>query len=132
MKKKIKFKFLYVILFVITTGSLMSFTAKQNLNPLVVPSSWENKLLDWAIKKKVISANDRDFVVENHVVQKCIDAFVASGYKPSAAVDKLAEYGVSSGKYSSKAEVKTKIKATIEKERKKESNWKLLYKTLGL
>lgn len=127
-----KFKFLYVVLFVITTGFLMSFTAKQDLNPLVVPSSWENKLLDWAIKKKVISANDRDFVVENHVVQKCVDAFVASGYKPSAAVDKLAEYGVSSGKYSSKTEVKTKIKATIEKERKKKSNWKLLYKTLGL
>ena len=127
-----KFKFLYVILFVITTGFLMSFTAKQDVSPFVVPSSWENKLLDWAIKKKVISANDRDFVVENHVVQKCVDAFVASGYKPSAAVDKLAEYGVSSGKYSSKTEVKTKIKATIEKERKKKSNWKLLYKTLGL
>lgn len=127
-----KFKFLYVVLFVITTGFLMSFTAKQDLNPLVVPSSWENKLLDWAIKKKVISSNDRDFVVENHVVQKCVDAFVASGYKPSAAVDKLAEYGVSSGKYSSKTEVKTKLKATIEKERKKKSNWKLLYKTLGL
>lgn len=132
MKKKMKFKFLYVILFVITTGSLMSFTAKQNLNPLVVPSSWENKIIDLAIKKKVISANDRDFVVENHVVQKCVNAFIASGYKPSAAIDKLAEYGVSSGKYSSKAEVKTKIKVTIEKERKKESNWKLLYKTLGL
>lgn len=127
-----KFKFLYVVLFVITTGFLMSFTAKQDLNPFVVPSSWENKLLDWAIKKKVISANDRDFVVENHVVQKCVNAFVASGYKPSAAVDKLAEYEVSSGKYSSKTEVKTKIKATIEKERKKKSNWKLLYKTLGL
>lgn len=132
MKKKMKFKFLYVILFVITTGSLMSFTAKQNLNPLVVPSSWENKIIDLAIKKKVISANDRDFVVENHVVQECVNAFIASGYKPSAAIDKLAEYGVSSGKYSSKAEVKTKIKAAIEKERKKESNWKLLYKTLGL
>lgn len=127
-----KFKFLYVILFVITTGSLMSFTAKQNLNPLVVPSSWENKIIDLAIKKKVISANDRDFVMENHVVQKCVNAFIASGYKPSAAVDKLAEYGVSSGKYNSKTEVKIKIKATIEKERKKESNWKLLYKTLGL
>lgn len=132
MKKKMKFKFLYVVLFVVTAGFLMSFTAKQDVSPFVVPSSWENKLLDEAVKRKVISANDREFMVENHVIQECVNAFVASGYKPSAAVDKLAEYAVSSGKYSNKTEAKTKMKTTIEKERKKESNWKLLYKTLGL
>ena len=79
MKKKMKFKFLYVVLFVVTAGFLMSFTAKQDVSPFVVPSSWENKIIDLAIKKKVISANDRDFVVENHVVQECVNAFIASG-----------------------------------------------------
>lgn len=129
---KIKSKFLRTVLGVVAVGGLMSFTAKQDLNPLIVPSSLENKLLDAAINKKVISSNERDYMVKNHVVQECVNAFVASGYQPSAAVDKLAEYGVSSGKFKTKKQVKNKIKFAIEKERKKASNWKLLYKTLGI
>lgn len=130
MSRKVKAVYLCAALLV--CGALMSFSSNIPESKFPIPKSAEEKLINIAVSHGAISEQEGVFLVENHAIQQCVDAFVNSGYEPSAAVDKLAELGVSSGEFKTKDETKQEIKKTVEKARKKESNWSKLYRLLGL
>lgn len=116
----------------ICAGALMSFTSSNPTSQCPIPEPVEGKIIQMAVSHRVISESEGAILTDYHAVQQCVDAFINNGYKPSAAVDKLAEISVAGGKFSSEAEAKRAIKKTIEKARKKESNWRKAYKLLGL
>jgi len=110
----------------------MSFATSKVTEQIPVPKTIEQKVIDIAIDYGIISKSEGTFLSDNNAAQQCVDAFVSSGFNPSAVVDKLAEFGVSSGKFKTKEACKKQMKSTIEKERKKESNWTKLYRLLNL
>lgn len=126
-----KIKAIYLCAVFLVSGTLMSFGSNPE-SKFPIPKSAEEKLINMAVSHGAISKQEGVFLVENHAIQQCVNAFVSSGYELSAAVDKLAELGVSSGNFKTKDEAKQEIKKTVEKTRKKESNWSKLYKLLGL
>lgn len=127
-----KIKAIYLCAALLVSGALMSFSSSNPGSEFPIPRPAEEKLINMAVSHGAISQKEGTFLTENHAIQQCVDAFVSSGYKPSAAVDKLAELGVSSGNFKTKDEAKQEIKKTVEKARKKESNWSKLYRLLGL
>lgn len=131
MSKKIKTISVVCAAAALSCG-LMSFTDNTPASSLPVPKALEEEAVNIAVSNGLLSTSEAQLIVNNHVIQQCVDTFVCSGYKPSAAVDKIAEFGVASGKFQTKAQVKQTIKKTVEKARKEEANWKKLYSILGL
>lgn len=127
-----KIKAIYLCAALLVSGTLMSFSSSNPGSQFPIPKPAEEKFINMAVSHGAISQQEGQFLTENHAIQQCVDAFVSSGYEPSAAVDKMAELGVSSGTFKTKAEAKQEIKKTIEKARKKEANWSKLYRMLGL
>ena len=130
MNKKVKTIVVCAVLMV--SGALMSFTSSNPSSAFPVPKLFEEKAIGMAVKHGYLSTSEGQMLTDNHAIQQCVDAFISSGYEPSAAVDKMAEIGVSSGKFQTKSQAKQVIKKTVEKARKKEANWKSLYRILGL
>lgn len=130
MSKKIKA--ILVCAALMMSGALMSFTSSNPTSAFPVPKPLEEKVIGMAVRHGYLSTSEGQMLTDNHAIQQCVDAFVSSGYEPSVAVDKMAEIGVSSGKFQTKAEAKQAIKKTVEKARKKEANWKKFYRILGL
>ncbi len=132
--KKVKVFGMCAVLLV--AGTLMSFAAMtsngQSNSSVTVPAGLQENVIQTAVENNCISADDARVLAESNAMQECVDAFVNSGFDPSAVVDKIAEIGVSSGKFSSKEEAKAAMKVTAEQMRKNESNWQKLYNLLGL
>lgn len=128
-----KFKICLVGALLAVPMMLMSFTPKGNTPAdTFMPKSAESKLIQLAVDNHFISASEAQILKDNNAIKQCADAFFSNGCDPAAAVDKLAEIAVSSGKFKTKAEAKAAMKKTSEAARKKESNWTKLYKMLGL
>lgn len=112
----------------------MSFTnpTSDNASKIIVPEAIESHLIQLAQDYGCVNSSEAKTLKDTHAVQQCTDAFVSSGFEPSAAVDKLADIAVESGYFKSKSAAKTAMKSTAEHARKKESNWTKLYNLLGL
>ena len=129
--KSIKMIMMSVALLV--EGTMLSFAGNpEEAAMVIVPSGIQSRVIDLAVSNHCISRSDGDILKSANAIQQCVDAFVRSGFDPSAAVDELADIAVRSGKFPGKKEAKSAMKATSEKLRKKESNWKKLYDILGL
>lgn len=130
MKKKI----LTLVAIVATTVGLMSFTRSEDKsqNVVTVPTALESRLLETAVAQHLISSHDAKILADEEAMQQCLDAFVKSGFEPSAAVDKLADIAVESGTFKTNEAAKKAMLKTIENARKNEANWTAFYNILGL
>lgn len=117
-------------------GAMMSMTFANPSTKVDVASSLvkgiEAKIISVAKSSGIISDKEAATLVESEAMQQCVDAFVESGYDPSAAVDKLAEISVQKGYFKNKADAKKAFKNAAEKARKSETLWDKVYGMLGL
>ena len=133
MKKKI----LTLAVLVMAAFAMMSFSNSGDSNEttpttIPVPMTLQNKVIDTAVSHHFISESDAKAIRETDCMQRAVNAFVSSGYEPSAAVDEVAKCAVESGKFKTEKAAKAAMKRAIEKARRNESNWQALYKICGL
>ncbi len=129
--KKIKF-FAVSAVAMFFASTTMAFASDNSSSLVSVPESLQKEVLQLAVDNNAISQRDAKVLLETNAAQQCLDAFISSGFQPSAAVDKLAEIGVEAGYYSNVSEAKANFKSVAENLRKNEANWAVLYKMLGL
>lgn len=125
-------KFFAVIAMLFCSMTVMASAADKGGQKINVPDALEAKAIEAAKSYGVITEKEAASLAETQAVQQCVDAFVASGFEPAAAVDKLAEIAVEQGYASNKQAAKRAMKRTVEKARTKESLWSKLYDILGL
>lgn len=131
--KQIK-SFILGLVLLIASGAMMSFTQPSDSSvarEFVVPQTLEKQIYGAAVEAGCLNWEEAQLLTDNNAIQKCMNAYLKSG-DPKAAIDELAEIGVSTGRFQSKESVKATIKSTMETSRKKESNWTKLYQMLGL
>lgn len=109
----------------------MSFVNHDNLT-VEIPDALEAKVIDIAKGNGLITSGEAAALEETDAMQRCVDAFVASGFEPSAAVDELARISVEKGYFSNVESAKKAMRDSAEKARKTESSWTRLYTILGL
>lgn len=90
----------------------------------------ENKIVKMACDRGLITAKERDYIIENGVVQECIDAVVKTG-DVKAGSDVLIDHGVKAGSFKSREDAKAKLRNAAEKARKNDSLWEEAYRELG-
>lgn len=112
----------------------MSFAnpAAKGARTIAIPDKVKSQVIDVAKDNGFIGEREAAILEETDAIQQCVDAFVASGYDPSAVVDKLAEISVEKGYYTSTGAAKKGIRRGLEEARKSEANWTKLYAILGL
>lgn len=133
MKKKL----LTLAVLVMAAIGLMSFTnggENHETTPttIPVPTALQEKVINTAVSHHFISESDAQAVRKTDCIQRAVNAFVSSGYEPSAAVDEVAKCAVESGKFKTEKAAKAAMKRGIERARHNESNWQALYKICGL
>lgn len=113
---------------------MMSFVnpTVESKSAIDIPDAFEAKVIHVAKSYGLITEKEAVALMETQAIQQCVDAFVANGYEPSAAVDKLAEITVEQGYFKNKEAAKRVLKNYAEKARKTESLWTKLYDYLGL
>ncbi len=99
---------------------------------VTVPADIKEKVIQAAIDNNLVTREEADILTGTDAIQQCVDALMGSGCDPKAAVDRLAEIAVASGKASDKAQAKARMKAAAEEMRKDGSMWQALYDLLGL
>ena len=112
--------------------SMADSKGSEETSVITVPAALEDRVISTATSQHLISESDAKAIRDTDAIQRCVNAFVNSGYQPSAAVDELAETAVEAGKFTSKNSAKQAMKQGIEKARKNESNWAYLYSLLGI
>lgn len=126
--------FILGLVLLLAAGAMMSFTQPSDnavAREFVVPQAIEEQVYEAAVEAGCLNQEEVQLLTENNAIQKCLNAYLKSG-DPKAAIDEIAEIGVSTGRFQSKESVKATIKSTMETSRKKESNWIKLYQMLGL
>lgn len=98
----------------------------------VIPEALAEKIICAARDNQFITAEEAMTLSETGAIQQCFDAFVASGYDPSAAIDKLAEISVEAGYFKDVASAKAAMRGAADKARRDESNWAKFYALIGL
>ena len=93
-----------------------------------VTSTFMDKAIDMGYGTKA----QKQEIQNSKVIEIVTNEFMTNGFDAAKAIDKGAEVVVNKGWFKDKTSAKNYLKKTIEVERKKESNWKILYNILGL
>lgn len=112
------------------TLSFANTPAKKNA--IIIPDALKTSAVTFAKNANLIDSSVAQSLLKTDAIQQCFDAFTQNGYKPSAAVNRLAEISVEEGYYPNTASAKRVIKANLEACRKDNGLWHKLYSLLGL
>ncbi len=114
--------------------AVMSMVAMPSMaaESVILPTSMTNAVIDMAVQWQCLSPTAAQWLKDHNGAQQCIDAFMESGYKVSAVVDKLAELSVEAGYYPNVATAKMAMRKQADSARKDEGLWTKFCKAVGL